>query len=169
MNTSSAVWPLRTMLRSLTTDLQRSIRARMLPRQRDRNAAVPGANPPGQGVPPGPALPLCRLEDIPDGGVRGFDPPDPQGLPLLLMREGGRVHGWLNVCPQDGRRMNVAPGLFRVEHGNLRCAIRGAVFALRDGGRCVSGPCRGRPLVAVPLRVEQGLVLRDRGLQSRDG
>ncbi len=57
--------------------------------------------------------------------------------------------------------MDVAPGLFRVEHGELHCAVRGAVFALRDGGRCNSGPCRGRPLVPVPLRIEQGQVLRD--------
>jgi nitrite reductase/ring-hydroxylating ferredoxin subunit len=103
---------------------------------------------------------LCRVDDIPDGGVLGLDPPDPQGFPLLLMRDRDQVHGWLNVCPQDGRRMDVAPGRFRVEGGELRCAIRGAVFALRDGARCVSGPCRGRSLASVPLRVERGVVLR---------
>ena len=50
---------------------------------------------------------LCRLEDIPDGGVLGVDPPDPEGEPLLLARSGNSVQAWLNVCPHAGRRMDV--------------------------------------------------------------
>lgn len=102
---------------------------------------------------------VCRLDEVPDGGVVGVDLPEPLGLPLVVRREGDSVHAWLNICPQDGRRMNWAPGLFHVENGSLRCAIRGAVFALDRGGVCVSGPCRGQTLVPVAVRVEHGLVM----------
>jgi nitrite reductase/ring-hydroxylating ferredoxin subunit len=103
---------------------------------------------------------LCRLEDIPDGGVLGVDPPDPQGESLLLARRGNSVQGWLNVCPHAGRRMDYAPGLFLVKDDKLTCAVHGATFALRQGGLCVSGPCRGQSLVAVAVQVRDGMVTR---------
>jgi nitrite reductase/ring-hydroxylating ferredoxin subunit len=103
---------------------------------------------------------LCRLEDIPDGGVLGVDPPDPQGESLLLARRGNSVQGWLNVCPHAGRRMDYAPGLFLVKEDKLTCAVHGATFALRQGGLCISGPCRGQSLVAVAVQVRDGLVTR---------
>lgn len=103
---------------------------------------------------------LCRLEDIPDGGVLGVDPPDPEGEPLLLARQGNAVQAWLNVCPHAGRRMDYAPGLFLVKDAKLTCAVHGATFALREAGLCVAGPCRGQSLVAVRVRVRDGAVMR---------
>lgn len=107
--------------------------------------------------PPAPR-PLCRLEELPDGGVVGIDPARPLAMPLVLRRQGAHVQAWLNACPHDGRRMNWAPGRFQVKDGVLRCAVRGARFALDRGGLCVGGPCRGRSLLPVPVRVENGLV-----------
>lgn len=101
---------------------------------------------------------LCRLQDVPDGGVIGIDPPRQPGVPLILRRQGDSVRAWLNICPQDGRRMNWAPGLFNVKDGTLRCSVRGAQFALDDGGICTSGPCRGKSLIPVAVRVQGGLV-----------
>lgn len=103
---------------------------------------------------------LCRLEDIPDGGVLGVDPPDPVGEPLVLARHGNAVQAWLNVCPHAGRRMNYAPGLFLVKDDKLTCAVHGSTFALREGGLCVGGPCRGQSLVAVHVKVQNGVVTR---------
>ena len=103
---------------------------------------------------------LCRLEDIPDGGVLGVDPPDPEGEPLLLARSGNSVQAWLNVCPHAGRRMDYAPGLFLVKDDKLTCAVHGATFALREAGLCVVGPCRGQSLVAVRVQVRDGVVSR---------
>ena len=103
---------------------------------------------------------LCRLEDIPDGGVLGVDPPDPEGEPLLLARQGNSVRAWLNVCPHAGRRMDYAPGLFLVKDARLTCAVHGATFALREAGLCVAGPCRGQSLVAVRVQVRDGVVSR---------
>ena len=103
---------------------------------------------------------LCRLEDIPDGGVLGVDPPDPEGEPLLLARSGNSVQAWLNVCPHAGRRMDYAPGLFLVKDDKLTCAVHGATFALREAGLCVAGPCRGQSLVVVRVQVRDGVVSR---------
>ena len=103
---------------------------------------------------------LCRLDDIPDGGVLGVDPPDPEGEPLLLARQGNSVQAWLNVCPHAGRRMDYAPGLFLLKEGKLTCAVHGATFALRESGLCVEGSCRGQSLVAVRVQVRDGAVSR---------
>lgn len=103
---------------------------------------------------------LCRLDDIPDGGVLGVDPPDPEGEPLLLARHGNAVQAWLNVCPHAGRRMDYAPGMFLVKDAVLTCAVHGATFALREAGLCVGGSCRGQSLVAVPVQLHDGVVRR---------
>ena len=103
---------------------------------------------------------LCRLDAIPDGGVLGIDPPDPEGEPLLLARQGNSVRAWLNICPHAGRRMDYAPGLFLVKDDKLTCAVHGAVFALRESGLCVEGSCRGQSLVAVRVQVRDGVVTR---------
>ena len=107
-----------------------------------------------------PATPLCRLEDIPERGVLGLDPPDPAGEALVLSRDGGKVRAWLNVCPHTGRRMDYAPNLFLFKNGQLTCAVHGATFALAQDGLCVQGPCRGESLTAVPLRVSDGKIWR---------
>lgn len=106
----------------------------------------------------GPAL--CRIEDIPDGGVLGLDPPDPVGEPLILMRSGNEVRAWLNTCPHTGRRMDYAPGLFLLKDARLTCAVHGATFALAQNGLCIGGPCRGESLAPVALRLENGEVWR---------
>lgn len=103
---------------------------------------------------------LCRLDDIPDGGVLGVDPPDPVGEPLLLARHGNSVQAWLNICPHAGRRMDYAPGLFLIKGDKLTCAIHGATFSLRQAGLCIEGSCRGQSLVAVRVQVRDGLVTR---------
>lgn len=79
-------------------------------------------------------------------------------MPLMLRWKDDFIQAWLNIYPQDGRRMNWAPGLFHFENGVLRCAVQGAVFALDQGGLCTSGPCRGQALVRVPVEVEGGWV-----------
>lgn len=77
---------------------------------------------------------------------------------LLLFRDGGQVRAWFNVCPHAGRRLDWAPGRFlRSKTGNLICAAHGAAFELTRG-ECVSGPCRGQSLRAVPVEVRDGAV-----------
>lgn len=72
---------------------------------------------------------------------------------LVLLRAGGSLKAWLNVCPHAGRRLDWAPGKFLVDQGRLVCAAHGASFEL-GAGECVAGPCRGASLTAVAVVVD---------------
>ena len=56
-------------------------------------------------------------------------------------------------------RLDWAPGQFlKSREGHVVCAAHGAAFELQ-GGLCVSGPCRGQSLHAVPVDVRAGQVV----------
>jgi len=101
---------------------------------------------------------LCRLDEIPDGGATAVDARLPDGEEsVILLRRGGEVCGYLNVCPHAGRRLDYAPGKFLLKNGTLTCAVHGATFNQGDG-LCIAGPCRGEHLRTVAVRVEAGEV-----------
>ena len=103
-----------------------------------------------------PVQPLCRLDDIPDGGATAVDAVLTDGEEsLILLRRGEQVHGYLNVCPHAGRRLDYAPGKFLLKNDTLICAVHGATFNQADG-LCIAGPCRGEHLRQVPVQVEAG-------------
>ena len=101
---------------------------------------------------------LCRVEEIPEGGVRGFGPSPGGFTGLIATRLGGRVLAYVNACPHVGVALDKEPGRFRVRDGQVVCAAHGAVFAL-EGGACVAGPCVGERLEAVAVTVVDGQVL----------
>lgn len=105
-----------------------------------------------------PVQPLCRLEDIPDGGATAVDAALLDGEEnLILLRRGNEVRGYLNICPHTGRQLDYAPGKFLLKNDTLICAVHGATFK-RDDGLCVAGPCRGEHLRKVAVRVSDGEV-----------
>ncbi|TAL82532.1 MAG: Rieske (2Fe-2S) protein [Rhodanobacter sp.] len=106
---------------------------------------------------------LCPLQEIPDGGATavdarlcGADGVD-ELVSVILLRRGGQVWGYLNVCPHAGRRLDYAPGKFLLQQDTLICAVHGASFE-QASGACVGGPCRGESLHRVRIRVEDGTV-----------
>jgi len=73
------------------------------------------------------------------------------GRPAILLKEGGRVTGYLNVCAHLG-------GPLQLDGESLRCQWHGACFDARDG-RATCGPARpGSRLIRLPLTVEDGQV-----------
>lgn len=106
-----------------------------------------------------PAHPLLSLDRIPDAGFAEADAVlEGDAESIVLYREGDHVRAWLNVCPHAGRRLDWAPGQFlKSREGHLVCAAHGASFELQSG-TCVSGPCRGDLLRAVPVEVRDGQV-----------
>ncbi|WP_266156946.1 Rieske (2Fe-2S) protein [Dyella silvatica] len=97
---------------------------------------------------------LCQLDDIPDGEAIAVDAVLPDGEEsLILLRRGGAVQAYLNICPHAGRRLDWAPGKFLLKNEILVCAAHGASFRSGDG-ECIAGPCRGEHLRAVAVRVE---------------
>ena len=99
---------------------------------------------------------LCRIEDIPDGGaieVGVAAERDAVHDSLMLTRRGDSVRAYRNICPHAGRRLDWAPNQFLIEDGYVICSAHGAMFQLASG-ECVSGPCRGASLAAVPVVIE---------------
>ncbi len=99
---------------------------------------------------------LCRLEDIPDGGAKGFPGPPGSLAGLFAVRRGARVFVYENVCPHIGTSLNLQPDKFLGTDGTLViCVTHGATFRVEDGV-CVSGPCQGDRLTGVAARVDEG-------------
>jgi nitrite reductase/ring-hydroxylating ferredoxin subunit len=109
---------------------------------------------------------LCRLEDIPDGGSKGF-PPAPGGFTgLFAVRQRDRVFVYVNSCPHIGVPLNWIPDRFLSADGSrIVCSNHGATFRVEDG-RCIGGPCLGDQLETVPVQIRDGeiLVPEDAGL-----
>jgi len=102
--------------------------------------------------------PLCRLDDIPDGGAIAVHVDSASGgFELIVLREGERAFAYHNECPHAGRRLDYAPGRFLVRDGRITCAAHGATFRCADG-LCVGGPCMGASLAAVAVHVDDGEV-----------
>jgi nitrite reductase/ring-hydroxylating ferredoxin subunit len=102
---------------------------------------------------------LCGLDDIPDGGSRGF-PPAPGGfIGLFAVRRGGSVFVYVNACPHIGSPLDWTPDRFLSADGaRIVCATHGAEFAIEDGV-CVRGPCLGDRLESVISEIKNGVVL----------
>ncbi len=101
---------------------------------------------------------LCRVEDIADGGSKGF-PAAPGGfVGLFAVRRGADVFVYVNSCPHIGVPLDIAPDRFlSADSTHIVCAAHGACFTIEDGV-CFSGPCRGDALESVPVRVQDGVV-----------
>ena len=102
---------------------------------------------------------LCHLDDLPDGGARGFPPAPGSFTGLFALRRGERVQVWVNACPHLGTPLDWAPDRFLSRDGTrFVCSTHGAQFRL-DDGLCLRGPCEGDRLEAVPVEVRDGNVL----------
>lgn len=106
----------------------------------------------------GPERALCRLDDIPEGGSRGFGPAPGGFTGLFAVRREGRVFVYVNCCPHIGTPLDWAPGHFLDPDGRrIVCATHGAEFAI-EGGLCLHGPCFGERLESVKIEIRDGVV-----------
>ena len=101
---------------------------------------------------------LCRVQDIPEGGAKGFPGPPGSFTGLLAVRQQGRVFIYVNACPHLGTSLDLLPDRFLSRDGTqLICATHGALFRIEDGF-CTDGPCAGDRLEPVPCEVRDGAV-----------
>jgi nitrite reductase/ring-hydroxylating ferredoxin subunit len=106
---------------------------------------------------------LGKVEDIPREGVHFTYEDGPFEERGLLLRSGdGTVSAFKNECrhlpmPLDDREPRI---LWDSTGRYLECSSHGARYRPSDG-LCVSGPCRGSHLRALPIVVEDGEVLLD--------
>ena len=99
---------------------------------------------------------ICTLADLSDPGSRGFEVEDVEGF---VVRRGDAVHAYVDRCPHTGVPLAWSPNTYLDPKGELvQCSMHGALF-LPDTGECVHGPCLGRFLTRVPVKVEGGRVV----------
>lgn len=100
------------------------------------------------------AVLLCRIEDLADGAARGVSV-DGLACKVIVVRRGERVHAYLDSCPhyRPGTPMAWRTDAYLNGDGTrLACHSHGAQFDI-ETGECVIGPCLGRSLTRVPLRI----------------
>ena len=103
---------------------------------------------------------LCRFDQLEDPGSRGVGA-DEAGTSwdLFLVRKGASVYAYRNRCPHTGAPLDWTPHRFLDLDGMfIQCSLHGALFRIEDGF-CVAGPCVGRSLQSVPVRLSGARVL----------
>jgi nitrite reductase/ring-hydroxylating ferredoxin subunit len=108
---------------------------------------------------------VCALHELADPGARGFTLGNGE-WPLrgFVVRRGKLVRAYVNHCPHAGFPLNWQPHAFLAPEAPLiLCSMHGALFEI-ETGRCVSGPCEGLGLRALPVRVDRGYVMLEEGV-----
>jgi nitrite reductase/ring-hydroxylating ferredoxin subunit len=96
---------------------------------------------------------LCHIDDLPDGGSRGFDPQHGGQDTLLVVRQGGELFAYADACPHHGTPMAWRKHAYLDAAGqHIVCAAHGALFDIATG-LCVLGPCLGETLSPVALKI----------------
>ena len=103
---------------------------------------------------------LCAEADIKEGEGRGFV--FGRGMEreaVFVIRWQDAIHGYRNSCPHVGTPLDWPENRFFDSEGEyLMCGTHGAVFRPEDGV-CIDGPCQGRGLTRIALRVENGDII----------
>ena len=93
-----------------------------------------------------PAVRLCRLDELPPGSARGFDPDGSGADTVILVRRADSLHAFVNVCPHQGAALEYRKDGFLTRDGRqLMCHAHGALFDPQTG-RCTAGAGLGQSL-----------------------
>lgn len=109
---------------------------------------------------PPPGTLLCRLDDIPDPGAKGFTfGAGTERFELFLVRRGKTVLAFKNACPHQGATLETFADQFLTRDKTLIvCSLHGARFRIADG-LCIEGPCVGKSLAPLPIARADGEIL----------
>jgi nitrite reductase/ring-hydroxylating ferredoxin subunit len=101
---------------------------------------------------------LPNLAGLSDGGT-GLRFELLQGertLPAFAIKHEGQVFAYLNQCAHVAMEMDWQAGhFFDFDQRFIMCATHGALYE-PSTGVCVDGPCMGKHLQAVALRLDNG-------------
>jgi nitrite reductase/ring-hydroxylating ferredoxin subunit len=104
---------------------------------------------------------ICKSADVEDGGpgVRFEGEFRGETAPAFVIRHEGRAHAYLNRCPHVAMELDWQPGaFFDSDRRDLICSTHGAVFSA-SSGKCIGGPCAGRPLVKLAVEEHDGFII----------
>jgi nitrite reductase/ring-hydroxylating ferredoxin subunit len=102
-----------------------------------------------------PARLICAAADLREAGtgVRFEVELGGETVPAFAVRHAGRVFAYLNRCAHVAMELDWRAGeFFDADGRDLLCSTHGAVYAA-SSGRCLGGPCAGKPLTR--LRIEE--------------
>jgi nitrite reductase/ring-hydroxylating ferredoxin subunit len=114
-----------------------------------------------------PGTRLGPLDDIRDGDAKEYVfGRGTTVFSMFVVRRGGMVYGYLNICPHYSSQLNCREGQFMSEDGShIRCTMHFAEFRIEDGFG-VRGAAENCWLDPVPVHVENGIiVISDSGPQ----
>ena len=100
------------------------------------------------------------LNELPDPGCREFEIGEGD-WPFrgFVVRQGEGVFAYQNYCVHVGHPLNWMPdGFLTKDKDNIICASHGALYEI-DSGLCIAGPCTGKTLHPVEVRVEKGEII----------
>lgn len=98
---------------------------------------------------------LCHSDEIPELGSRGFTVNDSL---IFTVKKNGAIYVYRNSCPHIGIALEWVEDQFLDSSRTLiQCANHGALFTI-ESGKCVSGPCSGQKLTAVPFEIINGFI-----------
>ncbi|MEL7447777.1 MAG: Rieske (2Fe-2S) protein [Pseudomonadota bacterium] len=102
---------------------------------------------------------VCAETDLEETGAYGFSVGEGDWpLRAFVVRQETSVFAYENVCPHAGRPLNWKPhGFLTRDRRTIMCTAHGAMFDIASG-ECVAGPCPGRALRRVDVRVVEGQV-----------
>lgn len=103
---------------------------------------------------------LCAFDDLEENGSKGFELPlHGRTASVFIVRRGGKVYGYHNVCPHRGTTLDWLPDRFMdPDREYIQCSTHDARFQVEDGF-CVAGPCVGRSLAPVEVVLRDGQVM----------
>ena len=125
--------------------------------QNGKNKTVSKSNPKEVHQDLGGETFLCHLKDMVNPGGKGFRVGRRERF--FIIRKEKKVFGYVNICPHQGTPLDWKDDVFLTfKKDYISCATHGAMFKI-ETGECVRGPCLGRMLVPIKLRVEDGKIM----------
>jgi len=102
---------------------------------------------------------LCQLSQLVATGAFGVNIDDRHYL--VIRDDQNQPKVYINACPHLGIHLEMQPNIFLDKSENfIICANHGALFE-RSNGLCISGPCQGQWLQAVPCFIKNDCVWID--------
>lgn len=104
---------------------------------------------------PEPGALLCPLKDIEVDSVKEFEFGDvtKSKFRMFIYRSHDGIVGFINKCPHFNVPLNIeSNALFCADGEHFQCCHHYAKFD-KTSGLCVDGPCEGRSLTQIPIRV----------------
>lgn len=103
---------------------------------------------------------LCGLDELGDPGSLGMTLQHGDALlDVFVVRHGNAVRAYLNRCPHTGSPLDwIAHEFLSPDRQYIQCATHAALFRPVDGV-CIAGPCSGERLAAIPVQLQDGLIV----------